>query len=91
MKVFGCRHCGPKSPEPAKDPTSVRPTQNSDGNREKRFTFDGLICHAKEKYGTKFLLPWTYMLNEHYSILGTRYFLWMMKTFFVTTMQLMRK
>ena len=42
MKVFGCRHCQCRNSEP----TISRPARN---NVQKRFTFDGLVSHAKEK------------------------------------------
>ena len=45
MKVFGCRHCQPGSPELANMP----PPRKDDEHWRKRFTFDGLISHVKEK------------------------------------------
>ncbi|KAI9509039.1 hypothetical protein F5148DRAFT_1190821 [Russula earlei] len=52
MKVFGCRHC----PDTRAEPTS----RSSDAYQQKRFTFNGLISHAKEKWS--------------HGIIGTRYF-----------------
>jgi hypothetical protein len=46
MKVFGCRHCQHRSPEP----TIARPARKSGHLWQKRFTFDGLISHTKEKH-----------------------------------------
>jgi hypothetical protein len=45
MEVFGCRHCEPRSP----DKVIVPPSWNVDGHWRRRFTFDGLVSHAKEK------------------------------------------
>jgi hypothetical protein len=53
MKVFGCRHCQIENSEPA----IARLARNRGRLQvwQKRFTFDGLISHAKEKYGRVFL------------------------------------
>ena len=55
MKVFGCRHCQPRSPELA----IVPPPRKDDDHWRKRFPFDGLVSHVKEKCDREFLLPWT--------------------------------
>ncbi|KAI9438669.1 hypothetical protein H4582DRAFT_190173 [Lactarius indigo] len=44
-KTFGCRHCQPEILKP----TRARRSQNRGDRVEKRFTFDGLVSHAKEK------------------------------------------
>jgi len=46
MKVFGCRHCQSTGVDQAITP----PSRNSDARRQQRFTFNGLISHAKEKH-----------------------------------------
>ncbi len=56
MKVFGCRHCQDRRPELA----IAQPPRNDDNHRQRRFTFNGLVSHAKEKCDPKFLLPRTY-------------------------------
>lgn len=48
MKEFGCRHCQYTKPEPA----ITRPARNGGDPSQKRFTFDGLISHVKEKWGS---------------------------------------
>jgi hypothetical protein len=50
MKVFGCRHCQCRNSEPAR---------NNDHVWRKRFTFNGLVSHAKEKWVPGILLRWT--------------------------------
>ena len=55
MKVFGCRHCQWRNSEPA----IARPARNYDYLSRKRFTFDGLVSHAKEKWVPGILLQWT--------------------------------
>ena len=55
MKVFGCRHCQCRNPEPA----IALPTLNNDHLSRKRFTFNGLVSHAKEKWVRGILLRWT--------------------------------
>jgi len=52
MKVFGCRHCQYTSLEETITPPQSR---NGDAPRQRRFTFNGLISHAKEKWGPEFL------------------------------------
>lgn len=44
-KTFGCRHCQHEILKP----TRARRSQNSGDRGERRFTFDGLVSHAKEK------------------------------------------
>ena len=51
MKVFGCRHCQHVNPELT---TALR-ARKSGHLGQKRFTFDGLISHAKEKWASRFL------------------------------------
>jgi len=51
MKEFGCRHCQYRKPEPA----IARPARNGGDSSQKRFTFDGLVSHAKEKHKIFFL------------------------------------
>ncbi|KAI0296397.1 hypothetical protein BC826DRAFT_1004776, partial [Russula brevipes] len=51
MKVFGCRHCQRK----ATFSEIMRPSRNEDNHSSKRFTFNGLISHAKEKHK---IFPW---------------------------------
>ncbi|KAH9003475.1 hypothetical protein EDB86DRAFT_2826608 [Lactarius hatsudake] len=46
-KTFGCRHC----PHEILKPTRARRSQKSGDGGERRFTFDGLVSHAKEKHG----------------------------------------
>lgn len=46
MKVFGCRHCQCRNSEPA----ITLPGRDNDHLWWKRFTFDGLVSHAKEKW-----------------------------------------
>lgn len=49
-KTFGCRHCQHEIPKSTRAPRS----QNC---VERRFTFDALVSHAKEKYeSSPFLL-----------------------------------
>lgn len=55
MKVFGCRHCQCGNSEPA----IARPARDNDHLWRKRFTFNGLISHAKEKWVSWIVLPWT--------------------------------
>ncbi len=45
MKVFGCRHCQCRNSESA----IARPAGNNGHIWQKRFTFNGLVSHAKEK------------------------------------------
>ncbi|KAI9458581.1 hypothetical protein BJY52DRAFT_1119536 [Lactarius psammicola] len=52
-KTFGCRHCQHEIPKP----TRARRTQNSGDRVEKRFTFNGLVSHAKEKCVSSLFLP----------------------------------
>ena len=52
MNEFGCRHCQYRSPELAALP--ARPTRKGGHPSQKRFTFDGLVSHAKEKWGPAF-------------------------------------
>ena len=54
MKVFGCRHCQCRNSEPA----IARPARNNDHLWRKRFTFNGLVSHAKEKWVPQIKL-WT--------------------------------
>ncbi|KAH9027040.1 hypothetical protein EDB84DRAFT_316249 [Lactarius hengduanensis] len=46
-KTFGCRHC----PHEILKPTRARRSQKSGDRGERRFTFDGLVSHAKEMHG----------------------------------------
>ncbi|KAF8496548.1 hypothetical protein F5888DRAFT_1890115 [Russula emetica] len=46
MKVFGCRHCQCRDSEPV----ITLPARNNDHLWGKRFTFNGLVSHAKEKH-----------------------------------------
>jgi hypothetical protein len=55
MKVFGCRHCQCRNSES----TTTRPARNNDHLWQKRFTFNGLVSHTKEKWVRGNLLPWT--------------------------------
>jgi hypothetical protein len=55
MKVFGCRHCQCRNSEPA----IARPARNNDHLWRKRFTFNGLVSHTKEKWVSGILLLWT--------------------------------
>jgi hypothetical protein len=55
MKVFGCRHCRPRSTELA----NVPPPRKGDDGWRKRFTFDGLVSHVKEKCDRESIFPWT--------------------------------
>ena len=52
MKEFGCRHCQYGNPEPA----IAQPARKGGHPSQKRFTFDGLVSHAKEKWGPVFFL-----------------------------------
>ncbi|KAH9051082.1 hypothetical protein EDB87DRAFT_1572314 [Lactarius vividus] len=52
-KTFGCRHC----PHEILKPTKARRSQKSGDRGERRFTFDGLVSHAKEKCVSNFFLP----------------------------------
>jgi len=52
MKVFGCRHCQHRSPELA-----IVPPRKGDDHWRKRFTFDGLISHVKEKCDRRVSFP----------------------------------
>jgi hypothetical protein len=55
MKVFGCRHCQCRNSESA----TARPARNNEHLSQKRFTFNGLVSHAKEKCVPGILLRWT--------------------------------
>jgi hypothetical protein len=55
MKAFGCRHCQCRNSEPE----IARPVRNNEHLWRKRFTFDGLVSHAKEKWVPGILPPWT--------------------------------
>jgi len=55
MKAFGCRHCQCRNSEPE----MARPARNNDHLWRKRFTFDGLVSHAKEKWVPGILSLWT--------------------------------
>ena len=55
MKVFGCRHCQCRN----SDPAIARPARDNDHLWRKRFTFNGLISHAKEKWVLGILSSWT--------------------------------
>jgi len=52
MKVFGCRHCQCRNSEPE----IARPARNNDHLWRKRYTFNGLVSHAKEKWVPGILL-----------------------------------
>jgi hypothetical protein len=52
-KTFGCRHCQHEISKPTRTPRS-----QSGGDRVKRrFTFDALVSHAKEKSVAPHFLP----------------------------------
>jgi hypothetical protein len=53
-KTFGCRHCKYATSKP----TEARRSQKSGDRIETRFTFDGLVSHAKEKCVSSFFLPY---------------------------------
>ncbi|KAH8987902.1 hypothetical protein EDB92DRAFT_1801144 [Lactarius akahatsu] len=52
-KTFGCRHC----PHEILKSTRARRSQKSGDRGERRFTFNGLVSHAKEKCVSNFFLP----------------------------------
>ena len=74
MKEFGCRHCQYSKPEPA----IARPARNGGDPSQKRFTFDGLVSHAKEKWGSS---AFSTLIKEPYFFLDTRYFSWVTRIF----------
>ena len=44
-KTFGCRHCQHRNI----NPETAQPLRRIDDHMERRFTFNGLVSHAKEK------------------------------------------
>jgi len=48
-KTFGCHHC--QEIFQILKPTRGHRSKNSGERVEKRFTFDGLVSHVKEKHG----------------------------------------
>ena len=44
-RTFGCRHCQHRNV----NPEIVQPLREIEAHAERRFTFNGLVSHAKEK------------------------------------------
>jgi hypothetical protein len=53
-KTFGCYHCQPKSD----NTETAQPSLNSDDHAKRRFTFDGLVSHVKERCVLTVCLLW---------------------------------
>ncbi|KAI0250638.1 hypothetical protein BJV78DRAFT_1217557 [Lactifluus subvellereus] len=52
-KTFGCRHCQHRNV----NPETAQPLRNTGDHVERRFAFNGLVSHAKEKCASSLFLP----------------------------------